>query len=96
MGDYTKYIEPNSSDEQFTIDLGDGNGYASKENKKFVLETESAKPEVKTWIEIFREALDLARKIGFKPSNVGFCIFEDSDGNKFKYDADEQDFVYYE
>lgn len=27
MGDYTKYIGPNSHDEQFTVDLKDGSGY---------------------------------------------------------------------
>jgi hypothetical protein len=25
--DYPKYIKPNSSDEQFTVDLADGSGY---------------------------------------------------------------------
>ena len=34
MGDYTKHIEPNSHDEQFTIDLGDGNGYEVYYRKK--------------------------------------------------------------
>ena len=61
----------------------------------FIKETDAAQNKTKTWAQAYLEACKLARTLGYKPSSIAFCIFEDSEGNKFKYDTKEEKFVEY-
>ena len=59
----------------------------------FIKESDATKTNKKTWVQVFREAYSLAQQLGYKPSSIAFCIFEDTKGNKFKYDVDEGKFI---
>ena len=59
----------------------------------FIKESDATKTNKKTWVQVFREAYSLAQQLGYKPSSIAFCIFEDTNGNKFKYDVDEGKFI---
>lgn len=59
----------------------------------FIKESDATKTNKKTWVQVFREAYSLAQQLGYKPSSIAFCIFEDTNGNQFKYDVDEGKFI---
>lgn len=61
----------------------------------FIKETDAVQNKTKTWLQSYLDACKLARTLGYKPSSIAFCIFEDSEGNKFKYDTKEEKFVEY-
>lgn len=63
--------------------------------RMFVKEVDAVKNNVRTWVQVYHEALKLASILRYQPSSIAFCIFEDNEGNHFKYDADEQTFVEY-
>lgn len=61
--------------------------------KQFIKEARAAVQKIKTWSQTYIEAIKLAKELGYKVSSYGFCIFEDKDGNKYKYDTEKQEFV---
>ena len=59
---------------------------------KFIKETEVT-PEIKTWYQVFLEAMVMAEAMGLTPVLTTFCIYEDGNGKQYKYDIDEGKFV---